>query len=152
MAPSTSARKSRTEKPSAGSKPTGISKISSAKKDPKKAAARTGKGSKTKKGPAESEWITICRPSFDIKHESFETEADDEEEYDTPCGNPATCICKKPADESPGHVWVFTREGYSLSDHWYDEQMKRDQDAFGMYIYNDFSGYGVMEVMENQVN
>ena len=28
---------------------------------------------------------------------------------------------------------------------------KRDQDTHGMYIYNDFSGYGVIEVLENMV-
>jgi polyhydroxyalkanoate synthesis regulator phasin len=28
---------------------------------------------------------------------------------------------------------------------------KRDQDRHGMYIYNDFSGYGVTEVLENTV-
>ena len=28
---------------------------------------------------------------------------------------------------------------------------KRDQDTHGMYIYNDFSGYGVTEVLENTV-
>ena len=31
------------------------------------------------------------------------------------------------------------------------EVEKRDQDMHGMYIYNDFSGYGVTEVMENMV-
>ena len=115
----------------------------------KKATAPKSQGGKTKKGPADNEWVTVCRPGFDIKDEIFETEADDEEEYESPCANPATCICKKPVNESLGHVWVFTREGYSLFQHWYDEQMKRDQDSFGMYIYNDFSGYGVMEEMEN---
>ena len=34
---------------------------------------------------------------------------------------------------------------------WYMEQLKRDQDEHCLYIYNDFSGYGVTEVMENQV-
>jgi hypothetical protein len=32
-----------------------------------------------------------------------------------------------------------------------EEVSKRDQDSHGMYIYNDFSGYGVTEVMENVV-
>lgn len=29
--------------------------------------------------------------------------------------------------------------------------MKREPDAFGMYVYNDFAAYGAREVMENTV-
>jgi hypothetical protein len=32
-----------------------------------------------------------------------------------------------------------------------NEQNKRDQDCHDMYIYNDFSGYGSTEMMENMV-
>jgi hypothetical protein len=32
-----------------------------------------------------------------------------------------------------------------------DEIDKRDQDCHNMYIYNDWTGYGVTEVMENMV-
>jgi hypothetical protein len=32
-----------------------------------------------------------------------------------------------------------------------EEQEKRDQDMHNMYIYNDFSGYGMTELMENLV-
>ena len=35
----------------------------------------------------------------------------------------------------------------------YDLQtQKRDQDAFGMFIYNDFTGYGLQEVIQNQLS
>lgn len=30
-----------------------------------------------------------------------------------------------------------------------DEANKRDQDSHGMYIYNDWNGYGMTELMEN---
>lgn len=34
----------------------------------------------------------------------------------------------------------------------YDLQtQKRDQDSFGMFIYNDFTGYGLQEVIQNQL-
>lgn len=32
------------------------------------------------------------------------------------------------------------------------QTQKRDQDLFGMYIYNDFTGYGLQEVIENQLS
>ena len=62
-----------------------------------------------------------------------------------------TCKCGKPAAKSPGYAWVFTKAGYDQYLHWIDEQGKRDQDDFHMHIYSDFSGYGIVEVMENQV-
>lgn len=31
------------------------------------------------------------------------------------------------------------------------QEQKRDQDKFRMYIYNDFTGYGLQEVIENQL-
>lgn len=34
---------------------------------------------------------------------------------------------------------------------WQEQQAKRDQDMFGMYIFNDWSGYGTAEVMENML-
>ena len=32
------------------------------------------------------------------------------------------------------------------------QTQKRDQDRFGCYFYNDFTGYGIQEVAENQVS
>jgi hypothetical protein len=53
---------------------------------------------------------------------------------------------------------VVTDEGFPVSKAGMEkfieinqEVDKRDQDLHGMYIYNDFSGYGVTEVMENLV-
>lgn len=46
---------------------------------------------------------------------------------------------------------MFTKAGYDQFLHRYDEQSKRDQDAFGMHIYSDFSGMEIVEVMGKQV-
>lgn len=60
-------------------------------------------------------------------------------------------MCRKPADKHPEHKWIMTKAGFYLFMKWVEEQAKRDQDNFDMYIYNDFSGYGTKEVMENMV-
>lgn len=60
-------------------------------------------------------------------------------------------MCKKPAKENPDWVWVFTEEGLKLFTQWQIQAENRDQDAFGVYMYNDFTAYGLTEVMENQV-
>ncbi|ESZ90743.1 hypothetical protein SBOR_8877 [Sclerotinia borealis F-4128] len=40
------------------------------------------------------------------------------------------------------------KQGETLGDEWW-EQQKRDQDRRGIYMYNDWNGYGCSEVMEN---
>lgn len=52
----------------------------------------------------------------------------------------------------PNHVWVFTLLGYERFEWWLQQHMQRDQNNFDMYIYNDFSYYGCIEVMENSVS
>lgn len=46
----------------------------------------------------------------------------------------------------------ITKAGYEKFIEINQEVEKRDQDSQGMYIYNDFSGYGVTEVLENTVS
>ena len=45
----------------------------------------------------------------------------------------------------------MTKEGYELAAEWRVQRGKRDQEAFGMYIFNDWTGYGICEVIENMV-
>ncbi len=61
-------------------------------------------------------------------------------------------MCMKPADKYPEHKWIMTKAGFELLMKWVEEQEKRDQDNFDMYIYNDFSAYGTKEVMDNMVS
>lgn len=106
------------------------------------------------------EWITACRPVFDIENEDNEKRNEDESEGEHEeqsddrytCSTEETCKCMKPAELSPEWTWVFTKDGYKSYELWLNEQLKRDQDEWGLYICNDFSGYGVLEVMENQVS
>jgi hypothetical protein len=45
----------------------------------------------------------------------------------------------------------ITQDGMDIFIEIYNEIEKRDQDSHNMYIYNDWTGYGVTEVMENMV-
>lgn len=60
-------------------------------------------------------------------------------------------MCNKPATELPDHIWFLTRAGFELFVQWREQQEKRHQHNLGMYFYNDFTGYGTREVMENMV-
>jgi hypothetical protein len=63
-------------------------------------------------------------------------------------------------DDLPSQVTTeITEKGYPITKagmdkfmHMYWEQEKRDQDVHGVYIYNDWSGWGATEVLENMVS
>jgi hypothetical protein len=58
--------------------------------------------------------------------------------------------CGKPASQFPEWPWIFSRAADHMHSQQQLEAQKRDQDLFGMHIYNDWTGYGLQEVVENQ--
>ncbi|EGR44088.1 uncharacterized protein TRIREDRAFT_124288 [Trichoderma reesei QM6a] len=58
-------------------------------------------------------------------------------------------VVGKLASLHPEHKWVSTMRGNERSKWWISELLKRDQDDFLMHVYNDFTWYGTIEVMEN---
>ena len=67
------------------------------------------------------------------------------------CGWDKSCVCGRYADANPDESRIVTKKGFELHKEWDLEQFQRDQDMFRMYIFEDWSGYGVCEVMENMV-
>ena len=56
-----------------------------------------------------------------------------------------------PAEQFPNHPWIMSRPVKKLVRKYFLQAMKRDPDQFGMYVYNDYAGYGLQEVIENQL-
>ncbi|RPB28741.1 hypothetical protein L211DRAFT_405883 [Terfezia boudieri ATCC MYA-4762] len=56
---------------------------------------------------------------------------------------------KTPPPGSPASKWFISKLGADRLRDMCEDCMKRCPDAFGMYIFNDFWGYGIIEVMEN---
>ena len=79
-------------------------------------------------------WVEICKP---------EGETCENEDVDI--------RGKSPDEDTPSQNWVVTKKGYELAMAWRVQKEKRDQDASRMYIFNDWTGYGICEVMENMV-
>lgn len=56
------------------------------------------------------------------------------------------------ASEEPDHKWVIMRGAWIT----FAESMRlrgyQSPDALGVYIYNDFEGYGLLEMFENSVS
>jgi hypothetical protein len=62
-----------------------------------------------------------------------------------------SCMCKKPVNKHPEWKWIISKKGFEAVKHFQKEAMKRDQDVFGQYHYNDFSGYGFQEAVNNEL-
>lgn len=48
--------------------------------------------------------------------------------------------------------YPITKAGFEKFIYMNKEQYNRDPENFNMYIYNDWAGYGVTEVLENLVS
>lgn len=89
------------------------------------------------------------KQAIDEEYDPGEDDEEGEEETNV-CGR-GNCMCKKLPEDFPGWKWLITRKGYAIVVHLAVEAEKRDQDLMGQYHYNDFSGYGFQEMVENHV-
>jgi hypothetical protein len=111
----------------------------------------------------ESAWELVCqcRPiagSDDEDEDEDEDDEDDNEEdgegepkkTDRPlCDNGKTCLCTKPSKDHPDHPYTLSLGGIQKFRTTAIMCSLRDPDLFEMYIYNDFYGYGLVEVLGN---
>lgn len=110
------------------------------------------------------DWDFVCRfkprREGDDSDEEDEEDGDEEDEEDDEEGEAERDKpSNKEKDEKQPHMklaslhpdwpWVSTVLGLDREQWWTQETLKRDQDDFNMHIYNDFSNFGVIEVMEN---
>ena len=99
------------------------------------------------------EYLTMCRPFDDIEAEKRANDEDYDSEEDedlNTCGTDS-CMCKKPYKEHPEWKWIISEKGYNTVKHMRTEAMHRDQDFMDQYQYNDFTGYGFQEMVNNQL-
>ena len=61
-------------------------------------------------------------------------------------------MCDKNLDEYPDWKWVVIKKSGKITADLFKEAWKRDQDAHDEYHYNDFTGDGQQEVMNNEVS
>ncbi|KEQ61358.1 uncharacterized protein M437DRAFT_27548, partial [Aureobasidium melanogenum CBS 110374] len=103
-------------------------------------------------------YITNCLPRFEFK-DRYNKKRQDDEDYDEGDGeagrawakehNEKKCPC---FDKSRTDGWAMMRKAFTRKiDVETIEVPHRDPDCFGMYVYNDFAGYGYQEVVENNM-
>ncbi|KAF2496641.1 hypothetical protein BU16DRAFT_525798 [Lophium mytilinum] len=104
--------------------------------------------------PEGLEYRCISRPWEDRKAEWADDEDMDEEpdeKEEERCIKENKKYTEAKPDEVPEWPWVVTKMGNYLVNEYTDQARRRDQDEFGMYVYNDYNGYGLQEVVENQL-
>ena len=138
-------------------------------------SAKSKRAKKPKAQPDTSNtWICVCRAWSDIEAEKEDSDEDEDEEHEEEHDEdeeeamerqrPAKddpnkhlkcfrkgCVCADPIADHPNWKWIVTKEGRKMALNLHKEAWKRDQDSQGQYHYNDFSGYGFQEVVENML-
>ncbi|KAK5088805.1 hypothetical protein LTR05_003027 [Lithohypha guttulata] len=96
------------------------------------------------------EYITMVRPKHDREMENRDTNELDgealEEQYEA---DEEARERDQPASERPDHKWIIMRKAWLLLCTSSREATFRCPDLFNSYVYNDFEGYGQLELLEN---
>lgn len=92
------------------------------------------------------EFVNVAWPGHDSEDGEDDDDEEQEEEGDPKVGDMLTEDMIKRVSEMG---YPVTTAGIEKFQWMIDEQDKRDQDSHNMYIYNDFSGYGSTEMIEN---
>jgi hypothetical protein len=57
-----------------------------------------------------------------------------------------------PAADNPDWKWIIQWKAWEMSQDWARRANYCRPDNFGMYLYNDWEGYGLRELIENAVS
>ncbi|KAF2225504.1 hypothetical protein BDZ85DRAFT_279189 [Elsinoe ampelina] len=106
---------------------------------------------KTKETPqtasaSQLEYLTLARPQWDFEREYGDPEDMPRDEFSAQQEKH-----HKPIADLPEWKWVVSKRADDISARYDLEMQKRDADRWGLYIYNDFTGYGIHELVENQL-
>lgn len=103
------------------------------------------------------EYVCIDYPLRDLENKTRDDVGDEDDQLDEHADlyehyEEKYCDTKlfnRPASELPDHKWIMLRKAVVLLANAMREAEYHDPDNFQMYVYNDFFGYGLMEMVEN---
>ncbi|RYP93357.1 hypothetical protein DL770_000546 [Monosporascus sp. CRB-9-2] len=101
------------------------------------------------------EYYCLTRPFFDFENENEDKDEDeqlDEDEIEDRYNELVTSkdsVATKPAADHPDHKWISMWQAWKKYCHLKRHALYTNPDMFGMYIYNDFHGYGIQELVQN---
>lgn len=107
----------------------------------------------------EHEYIGMHRPHFDyeIVNRLLGADRKEDEDFDEWYSSGFNAenkagVMLEPAKDHPEHKWCIMWEGYKMFMDYRRRANYCNPDRFGMYIYNDFEGWGFQELLENFVS
>lgn len=95
------------------------------------------------------EYICIPNPENGDSDEEEDGDGDEEEEEKSNQEDPNGPKFGDSPEQHPGYKWIITRAVHDLLIKYNIDADLRDQDLIGCYFYNDFTGYGLHEVVDN---
>lgn len=105
------------------------------------------------------EYVVVLQPLFDYEAENRLKGKDMQEGEDVfevfkneANGEIKRNLIDQPAKDYPDRKWVMLWEGWKYLQDCTRRAKYCSPDRFGMYIYNDFEGWGLQELMENMVS
>ena len=113
--------------------------------------------------PEPHTYICINRPFFDAdsehrlqwkndEDESCERQEISEKLYDENFKKEKEAgICSAPAAEHPDHKWVIMKSAILKYNLWRNKAQYCNPDYFNMHLYTDWHGWGLQEIIENQL-
>jgi hypothetical protein len=105
-------------------------------------------------------WFELNPPPYYSRAPEDEDDDDEEDEEEEEGEGAENASSDKPAQKNTGepdpgssdYRYVMSKTVMKLCSKYCLEAAKRDQDAFSMHVYNDFTAYGLQEVIEKQLN
>lgn len=96
------------------------------------------------------------RPRFDYEIENRITDEHDEDEVREWYANSFDAenragVILEPIEDHPEHKWCMIWDGYNMFLDYSRRSKYCCPDNFGMYIYNDWEGWGYQELLQNFV-
>ncbi|KAF2847709.1 hypothetical protein T440DRAFT_500905 [Plenodomus tracheiphilus IPT5] len=153
------------QKPNEGSGPVTETSGNAQSAPAKPTASQKGSDGKTVKGPDPTPYEYICmnRPFFDVDGENWrhwedgKAERLEREEIVEKLSKTIfqkeeeAGIWRAPAAQHPGHKWIIMWSAYLKYDLLCRKAKYCDPDNFNMYLCNDWHGWGLQEIIENQL-
>lgn len=136
---------------------------------PSSAKTTTTNGEGSENAIPKPKFVCLPRPYWDIQHEKWDkrnepkNEADAEDESDDDDDDDDDADGDESNDEQgtlptgsahendPSWVWFMSEEGMLKYNYLEKQAANRDQDEHGLYVYSNFTAYGVNEVVDNWV-
>ena len=130
-----------------------ISKVTTETSSTENAASNVQPKGGNKTNAAAPKFIAVARPSWDILAETYDKKVDEDDNSESSVteDHDAPDPLHDQDDLDPEWPWIMSSSAIDKYLELKKQVELRDQDIQNVYMYNDFTAYGVNEVVDNWV-